>query len=109
MNGTVSSDGLKDDSIMLKSLKNSIIEIMDPVDWTLAESYMNKALEESISGVALLVSLLLPSTYNLHSNVSYKSLSKNANILFTPVEKLTSYPISSQSMQLLLQSQLKGL
>lgn len=109
MNGTIPGDGLKEDSSKLRSLKSRVIDTMDPVDWTLAESYMNKALEESISGVALLMSLLLPSTYNLHSNVSYKSLSKNANILFTPVEKLTSYPISSQSMQLLLQSQLKGL
>lgn len=92
---------------MLDSVKNQVIEMMDPVDWTLAESFVKKALDECISSVALLLGLLLPPTYDLHGNMMIKSLSRNDNIIFTPIEKLTSYPISSQSMQLLLQSHMK--
>ena len=98
---------LQEEVQIVKELKSQVIDTMDPVDWTLAESYVKKALEESVSSVALLLSLLLPKGYDLHGNVSVNALSRNANIIFTPIEKLTSYPISSQSMQLLLQSQIK--
>ena len=98
-----------DDKQLLKQIKTQIIDKMDPVDWTLSESYVKTALNESLAGVSLLISLLLPTTYDFHTTSVSKSLSRNANVIFTPVEKLNSYPISSQPMQLLLQSQLKGM
>lgn len=86
-----------------------VMEEVDPVDWTLAESYMEMALNDFISSMALLISPLLPEDYEMQNTVMVKSLARNTNILFTPVEKFASYPISSQPMQLLLQSYLKGM
>lgn len=94
-------------SVLLETEKR-VMEEIDPVDWTLAESYMEMAMNDFISSVALLLSPLLPEGYEMQSAV-VKSLSRNANILFTPVEKFASYPMSSQPMQLLLQSYLKGM
>ena len=100
--------GFDDDLSLLKEIESKLLETIDPVDWTLAESYMKSSLEEFISSMALLFSPLLSTDYQLGKSVTMKALSKNANVLFTPMEKIASYPIASQSMQLLLQSQLKG-
>lgn len=100
--------GSEEDASLLKEVESKLLETVDPVDWTLAESYMKSSMEEFISSMALLLSPLLSSSYQLGKSVSMKALSKNANVLFTPVEKIASYPIASQSMQLLLQSQLKS-
>lgn len=83
------------------------MDTVDPVDWTLAESYLKKSLEEYISSVALLLGPLLVN-YDLQNAASI-TLSKNASFIFTPVEKLPMYPISSQSIQLLLQAQMKSM
>ena len=100
--------GSEEDASLLKEVESKLLETVDPVDWTLAESYMKSSMEEFISSMALLLSPLLSSSYQLGKSASMKALSKNANVLFTPVEKIASYPIASQSMQLLLQSQLKS-
>lgn len=92
---------------MVAALKEAVLEEIDPVDWTLAESYMQLVLEEFVSSIALLISLLLADAYKLKNASANKSLSKNANVIFTPIEKLPSYPISSPSIQLLLQSRMK--
>ena len=70
---------------------------------------MDISLNEFVAGMALLISPLLAPDYNPSNKITMKSLAKNANILFTPMEKIASYPVSSQPMQLLLQSQMKGL
>ena len=88
---------MAEDLRVVAALKEAVLEEIDPVDWTLAESYMQLVLEEFVSSIALLISLLLADAYKL----------KNANVIFTPIEKLPSYPISSPSIQLLLQSRMK--
>lgn len=102
------SIGSEEDELLLKKIESTLLETVDPVDWTLAESYMKSSMEEFISSMALLLSPLLSSNYQLEKSRTMKALSKNANVLFTPVEKIASYPIASQSLQLLLQSQLKS-
>ena len=100
-------DGVAEDRRVIGELREKVLEEIDPVDWTLAESYMQVVLEEYVSSVALLISPLLLDTYALKNATTMKSLSKNANVIFTPIEKLPSFPISSQSIQLLLQSRMK--
>lgn len=99
--------GIAEDLRVVAALKEAVLEEIDPVDWTLAESYMQLVLEEFVSSIALLISLLLADAYKLKNASASKSLSKNANVIFTPIEKLPSYPISSPSIQLLLQSRMK--
>ena len=100
-------DGVAEDRRVIGELREKVLEEIDPVDWTLAESYMQVVLEEYVSSVALLISPLLLDTYALKNATTMKSLSKNANVIFTPIEKLPSFPISSQSIQLLLPSRMK--
>ena len=100
---------MKDVMERIGQIEAVVMEEVDPVDWTLAESYMEMALNDFISSMALLISPLLPEDYEMQNTVMVKSLTRNTNILFTPVEKFASYPISSQPMQLLLQSYLKGM
>lgn len=102
-----SESGIAEDLRVVAALKETVLEEIDPVDWTLAESYMQLVLEEFVSSIALLISLLLADAYKLKNASASKSLSKNANVIFTPIEKLPSYPISSPSIQLLLQSRMK--
>ena len=99
--------GIAEDQGVIEALKEKVLEEIDPVDWTLAESYMQMVLEEFVSSIALLISLLLEDSYKLKNASATKSLLKNANVIFTPIEKLPSYPISSPSIQLLLQSRMK--
>ena len=93
----------------LAETEETILSAIDPVDWTLAEGFMKASLEEFIASVALLISPLLMRGFTIDPAMTTKALSKNANILFTPVEKLSSYPITTQSMQLMLQAKLKGM
>ena len=95
--------------ITLAETEETILSAIDPVDWTLAEGFMKASLEEFIASVALLISPLLMRGFTIDPAMTTKALSKNANILFTPVEKLSSYPITTQSMQLMLQAKLKGM
>ena len=95
--------------ITLAETEETILSAIDPVDWTLAEGFMKASLEEFIASVALLISPLLMRGFTIDPAMTTKVLSKNANILFTPVEKLSSYPITTQSMQLMLQAKLKGM
>lgn len=93
----------------LREVEETLLSAVDPVDWTLAEGFMKVALEEYIASVALLISPLMMKGFDVDSTATTKALSKNANILFTPVEKLSSYPIATQSMQLMLQAKIKGM
>ena len=95
--------------ITLAETEETILSAIDPVDWTLAEGFMKASLEEFIASVALLISPLLMRGFTIDPAMTTKALSKNANILFTPVEKLSSYPITTQSMQLMLQAKLQGM
>ena len=45
---------------VLSETEKRVMEEIDPVDWTLAESYMEMAMNDFISSVALLLSPLLP-------------------------------------------------
>ena len=108
-NNAIEIDGIQVELSMLTTIEETLLAAIDPVDWTLAESYMKIALDEFIASTALLISPLLAKDYKPNMRIAIKSLSRNANVLFTPIEKIASYPVSSQSMQLLLQSQMKSL
>ena len=108
-NNAIETDGIKDKLSVLAVIEETLLTAIDPVDWTLAESYMKIALNEFIASTALLISPLLAKDYKPDARIAMKSLSRNANVLFTPIEKIASYPVSSQSMQLLLQSQMKSI
>ena len=108
-NNAIGTDGIKDELSVLATIEETLLTAIDPVDWTLAESYMKIALNEFIASTALLLSPLLAKDYKPDARVAMKSLSRNANVLFTPIEKIASYPVSSQPMQLLLQSQMKSI
>lgn len=93
----------------LGEVEEMLLSAVDPVDWTLAEGFMKTSLEEFIASVALLISPLMMTGCTVDLSKTTQALSKNANILFTPVEKLNSYPIATQSMQLMLQAKIKGM
>ena len=83
----------------LAETEETILSAIDPVDWTLAEGFMKASLEEFIASVALLISPLLMRGFTIDPAMTAKA----------PVEKLSSYPITTQSMQLMLQAKLKGM
>ncbi|KAK8800714.1 hypothetical protein WA158_000039 [Blastocystis sp. Blastoise] len=88
-------------------LLDQLYAYIDPIDWTLSQTYINKNVRSFVSSTSLLLSPLLPDIYSYSLN-AVDILPHTDSLTFEATDRLPSYPLPTRPLQMVLQTYMKN-